>query len=83
MPEIRPSRDYQAVARALIEHPSVLATDLSTRLGEPDTRVVRVVIEPGVGRVPPGVLRTIAGRDFGIVDVSPQGRPRQLIVEVV
>lgn len=82
MPEVRSPTEYRLAAEALLEHPCVRACQRTTR---PDGHevVLEFVIEPGVDRVPPGVLWTLWDYDFGIRDVSPRGSPKHLIVEAV
>ena len=44
-----------------------------------ERRTVRVTLAEGYFRAPPRLIRCLADRDLGVVDVSPQGNQRVVL----
>ena len=78
------TRSHKSMAR-LVDDLRDLPTvaDVETLGIAVEDAVVSVLLLPGIDRVPPAVLRTLAQNDAGIADVSPQGEPAHLIIEII
>ncbi|WP_395166307.1 hypothetical protein [Natrinema pallidum] len=65
--------NLEAAAEAVPTHPTVRDARLADRRDADGDRVLEIVLERRVDRVPPGVLRTLADNDCGLETVQGQG----------
>jgi hypothetical protein len=72
--------DLEGAAEAAPDHPIVHDVRLVDRRDVGGDRALEIVLERGVDRVPPGVLRPLADHDCGVTAVQPQG---QYLIAVV
>lgn len=71
MTEHRGTAHYREVGQLCLAHPTVVSADVVTDPIHRPGPVLEVTVQ--ADRIPPGVLRTLAEGDLGVVDVTPQG----------
>lgn len=82
MGEVRSTMEIREAARDVHHNACVRAAQRTTDPVEYRT-VLEIVLEPGIERVPPGVLFRLYEHDMGVRNVERRGCPEHLIVVAV